>query len=305
MSSNSQSTDYTLGLLLCAPVFQIPSADAYSPFLNLEGDAAEISSYGYSYSRGRTNIGGRGAWLSAVNDDAAAVAPVVDGAAAAPAIDSNSDAVTKIGSPAGKAAVRAAIQTWTGNYTGYTWSVRFQELDQHQFEEPVHLLVYLKTPGSAVQAIPARVDELNELRNKPNYCGSIAGFNEVVHVHSEQGDKSISRAVDLTHCLKEANLNPNVPAANPEDLSRGPAKVPVRLSDLRIVAVTADGKDVTDTYNAGKTVISWSVPVTRTAAAVRAAAAADPIEAEALAHPLAFPADQEVLSMAVGDVGSY
>lgn len=243
-----------------------------------------------------------------MNDDAAVAPAPVDGAAAAPVLDNgsiNEEAVTKIGSPAGKAAVRAAIQTWTGNYTGYTWSVRFQELGQHQFEEPVHLLVYLKTPDSAVQAIPAQVNELNELRNKPNYCGSIAGFNEMVHVHSEQGDKSISRAVDLTHCLKEANLNPNVPAANPADLSRGPAKVPVRLTDLKIVAVTANGKDVTDTYNAGKTVISWSVPVTRTAAQVRAAAAADPIESEALAHPLAFPADHEVLSMAVGDVGSY
>lgn len=169
----------------------------------------------------------------------------------------------------------------------------------------MHLLVYLKTPGSTVQAIPAKVDELNELRNRNNYCGSIAGFNEVVHVHSEQGEKSISRAVDLTHCLKEASIDPNVPAANPDDMSRGPAKVPVKLTDLKIVAVTADGKDVTDTYNTGKTVISWSVPVTRTAAQVRAAAAADPIETEALAHPLAFPADQEVLSMVVGDAGSY
>jgi hypothetical protein len=211
----------------------------------------------------------------------------------------------KIGSAAGKAAVRAAIQQWTGNYTGYTWSVRFQELEQHQHEEPVHLLVYLKTQDPAVQAIPAKVDELNELRNKPNYCGSIAGFNEMVHVHSEEGSKTISRAVDLTHCLKEASINPNVPAVNAEDLSRGPAKVPVRLTDLKIVAVTADGRDVTDVYNSGKTVISWSVPVTRTAAQVRAAAAADPIESEALAHPLAFTPDQEVMSMVVGDAGSF
>lgn len=272
-------------LLCCA-------AARYSPFLNLQGDASDISSYGYSYSAGRA-IGdssssrrrSRGAWLQASAED---------------------NTITTIGSAAGKAAVRTAIQQWTGNYTGYTWSVRFQELDQHQMDEPVHLLVYLKDKDKTVQAIPAKVDELNELRNRPGYCGSIAGFNEQVHVHSEQPDgKVLSRAVDLTQCLKEAFLEPNVPAVNPEDMSRGPSKVPVRLADLKVVAVTADGKDVTDLYNAGKTVISWSVPVTRTAGQVHASAAADPIEAEALAHPLAFTADQEVLSMVVGDAGSY
>jgi hypothetical protein len=270
-------------------------ADRYSPFLNLEGDAADIGSYGYTYSGGRAigdssrRSGGRrgDARLASVND----VTFPVDAS------------VTRVGSAAGKEAVRTAIQQWTGNYTGYTWSVRFQELDQHQMQEPVHLLVYLKSQNHTIMAIPAQVDELNELRNKPNYCGSIAGFNEQVHVHSEAPDgKIISRAVDLTQCLKEAGISPNVPAINPEDFSRGPAKVPVRLSDLKIHAVTADGRDVTEQYNSGKVVISWSVPVTKTTAQVRAMNGGDPIEAVAFAHPSAFGLEQEVLSMTVGDV---
>lgn len=288
------------------------STDAYSPFLNLQGDAAEISSYGYAYSPGRPIGGGfegprdgprrgrrGGAWLASTTPTETPETVANDA--------TNNPVVIKVGSAAGKAAVRTAIQQWTGNYTGYTWSVRFQELEQHQMEEPVHLLVYLKTASdgsSNVLAIPAKVDELNELRMKPNYCGSIAGFNEQVHVHSEEGSKTISRAVDLTNCLKEASINPNVPAVNPEDFSRGPAKVPIKLADLKIVAVTADGRDVTDSYNFGKTVISWSVPVTRSAAEVRAAAAADPIEAQAFAHPLAFGAEQQLFSMVVGDTAT-
>lgn len=122
-------------------------ASRYSPFLNLQGDAADISSYGYSYSAGRP-IGGsgrrssRGAWIQASE-------PSAEGADSTP--------VATIGSAAGKAMVRTHIQQWTGNYTGYTWSVRFQELDQHQMEEPVHLLVYLKSSDKTVQAIPAQV----------------------------------------------------------------------------------------------------------------------------------------------------
>jgi len=268
------------------------TTDAYSPFLNLEGDAADTTSYGYVYSGGLPigsgSSGGRrrssrGASLESTDADAP---------------------VTRVGSAAGKALVRATIQEWTGNYTGYTWSVRFHDMNQQQMDQAVHLLVYLKSNNVTTQAdstAPAQVADLNELRMKPNFCGSIAGFNEHVHVHSEVGDKTISRAVDLTQCLREAGKNPNVAAVNPEDFSRGPASVPVHLSDLQIVAVTAKGEDVSDKYNVGKTVISWSVPVTRTAAQVKEAAGADPIEAQALAHPLAFGADQEVLSMVVGD----
>jgi len=258
---------------------------SYSPFHNLGGDASDVTSYGYTFSPGRPiGSGGRrnrnGALLSG----------------------SEEATVASVRSLAGKAAVRAAIKQWTGDYNGYTWSVRFNDMNQHQMDEAVHLLVFLKTSNRTALAIPAQVDELNELRMKPNYCGSIAGFNEHVHVHSEVGDKTISRAVDLTHCLKDAGKNPNVAAVNPEDFSRGPASVPVHLSDLQIVAMTAKGQDVTGKYDIGKAVISWSVPVTRTAAQVKEAAGADPVEAQALAHPLAFGADQEVLSMVVGDV---
>jgi len=267
-------------------------ADVYSPFQNLEGDAAEISSYSYSYSPGRPIGGGSSGGRRNRNRGGDAQVASINAEAT----------VAKIGSPAGKAAVRAAIKQWTGNYTGYTWSVRFSDLDQHQMDEAVHLLVFLKSSDASTIALPTKVEDLNELRMKPNYCGSIAGFNEHVHVHSEVGDTSISRAVDLTQCLREAGKDPNVAAANPEDFSRGPAGVPVRLSDLQIVAMTAKGEDVSDKYNFGKTVISWSVPTTRTAAQVRAANSVDPVEAQALAHPLAFGAEQEVLSMVVGDV---
>jgi hypothetical protein len=42
---------------------------------------------------------------------------------------------TPVGSPAAKAAVRAALAAWSGNYTGFEWAVRFQELNEHQLDK--------------------------------------------------------------------------------------------------------------------------------------------------------------------------
>lgn len=333
------------------------TAGSYSPFLNLEGDAADIASYGYSYSTGRpigrggsNNNGGRSnrvrgggrrsrgdaAWLSSADAPQAALA-----------------AAATLGSPESRAAVRATIKQWTGNYMGYTWAVRFFDIEQHHHDHgAVHLLVYLRAPGSNATtttptlptgtmqalthdhasglpkdhtghhnhahhdhqeaevpdslgsntdtAVPP-VQDLNELRLRPGYCGSVAGFNEHVHVHSEAGDTSISRAVDLTHCLRQAGLDPNVAPNDPENPSHGPAASPLRLSDLQVVAVTADGQDVSAHHNYGKAVISWSVQVARTVAQVRAVSGGDPTELQAFAHPLAWGAEQTVMSMVVGD----
>lgn len=287
------------------------STGSYSPFQNLEGDAAEIASYGYYYSPGRPiggNTGGRN--NNGNNRGSDSLLDSVRGRGERNRGDArlstvNAEvALSRIGSPASKAAVRAAIQEWTGNYTGYTWAVRFFDMDQHHMHGAVHLMVYLRLTNmtqAKTNFVQDKVGDLNELCMRPGYCGSIAGFNRHVHVHSEMGEKTISRAIDLTHCLKEANISPDVPPNYPEIYSRGPAEAPLHLSDLQIVAVTANGDDVSEHYNLGKAVISWSVPVTRTVAQVQAVTDADLTEAQAFGHPLAFGAGQEVLSMVVGD----
>jgi hypothetical protein len=210
-----------------------------------------------------------------------------------------------------------------------------------------------------ISALPSKVEDFNDLRMHPNYCGSASGFNDYTHEHAAH--TVVNRAVDLTDCLLKAAMDPNVPAANPTDLSRGPAKVrqhgllelstvfswwqpvmhtdricskasartpfqrlmpsysrylrtpitslrlypsqvPVRLADLRFVAVNAEGMDVTEQYNFGKPVISWSLPVTRTVSQVRTALALE--EGSEAAQAMAVPEEGEeadILSIAYGD----
>lgn len=264
----------------CSLELPFCSLGNYTPFQTLSGDAQDVSTMGYTYSgiqslreerRGRRGVGR----IESVNSTA------------------------PIGSAAAKAAVRAALHDWTGNYTGYAWAVRFQELDEHQLDVPAHVYVFLNKPGASVLSLPAQVEDFNDLRMHPNYCGSASGFNDFTHDHA---NSVVNRAVDLTDCLMKANIDPNVPAANPTDLSRGPSKVPVRLSDLKFVAVNAEGQDVTEKYNFGKPVISWSLPVSRTASQVRSMMATeDPVELQALAAPTAFDGDDEVFSLDHGD----
>jgi hypothetical protein len=176
--------------------------------------------------------------------------------------------------------VRAALQEWGGSYTGYAWSVRFQQLNEHQLDGPAHVYVFLNRPEAPVAAVPAKVADFNELRLRPNYCGSASGFNDAF-THAQHTENSVvSRAVDLTDCLIKAGMAPDVPPADPSDPSKGPARAPVRLSDLKLVAVDSQGVDVTHKFDFGDPVISWSLPVTRTAGQVRVALAAeDPAEA--------------------------
>jgi hypothetical protein len=252
----------------------------YTPFQTLSGDTKDTTTMGYTYSGAKSESSGgnprrvsRGQML------------VLNG----------------ITTPdAAKAAVRVALHEWSGNYTGYAWAVRFQELNEHQLEIPAHVYVFLNKPGATISALPSKVEDFNDLRMHPNYCGSASGFNDYTHEHAAH--TVVNRAVDLTDCLLKAAMDPNVPAANPTDLSRGPAKVPVRLADLRFVAVNAEGMDVTEQYNFGKPVISWSLPVTRTVSQVRTALALE--EGSEAAQAMAVPEEGEeadILSIAYGD----
>lgn len=179
-----------------------PAAN-YTPFQTLGGNTQDTMTMGYTYSGARSESSGgnprrvsRGQMLA------------VDG----------------ITTPdAAKAAVRVALHEWSGNYTGYAWAVRFQELNEHQLEIPAHVYVFLNKPGATISALPSKVEDFNDLRMHPNYCGSASGFNDYTHEHAAH--TVVNRAVDLTDCLLKAAMDPNVPAANPTDLSRGPAKV--------------------------------------------------------------------------------
>lgn len=254
-----------------------PLTENYTPFHTLRGILSETEAMGYYYA-GSSMMGmpSRGQMLALESGE-------------------QSERVDA------KTVVRAALHEWSGNYTGYAWAVRFQELNEHQLELPTHVYVFLDRPGAKISALPAKVEEFNDLRMHPNYCGSASGFNDYVQGHNH-ANTIVNRAVDLTDCLLKAAVDPNVAPANPEDLSRGPAKVPVRLSDLKFVAVDAEGTDVTEKYNFGKPVISWSLPVTRTVGQVKASLTQeDPSEAQALA---VSPEDElaETFFIAHGDV---
>jgi hypothetical protein len=255
-------------------------AENYTPFHTLKGRLSSSESLGYYYSDGSTSsMSSRGRARSHM--------------LALDAADSDKPVDMKV-------AVRAALHEWSGNYTGYAWAVRFQELNEHQLEIPAHVYVFLDRPGAKIASLPAKVEEFNDLRMHPNYCGSASGFNDYTQAH-QHANTVVNRAVDLTDCLLKASVDPNVAPANPDDLSRGPAKVPVRLTDLKFVAVDAEGMDVTEKYNFGKPVISWSLPVTRTVGQVRAALAQeDPTEAQTLTLPA--DEDTEAFFIAHGDV---
>jgi hypothetical protein len=267
--------------ILC--LFTCLPTENYTPFHTIRGILSETEALGYYYAGGSTmSMPSRGQMLALESGESSAAE------SSSPRVDA-------------KTVVRAALHEWSGNYTGYAWAVRFQELNEHQLELPTHVYVFLDRPGAKISALPAKVEEFNDLRMHPNYCGSASGFNDYVQGHNH-ANTVVNRAVDLTDCLLKAAVDPNVAPANPEDLSRGPSKVPVRLSDLKFVAVDAEGTDVTERYNFGKPVISWSLPVTRTVGQVKAALAQeDPSEAQALA---VSPEDDlaETYFIAHGDV---
>jgi hypothetical protein len=256
--------------------------DNYTPFQTLTANLVSVESCGYTYSGSRT-----------LSDKAPAGTKRASMRLEAFNTTASEDAA--------KAEVRAVLHEWSGNYTGYAWAVRFQELNEHQLEIPAHVYVFLNRPGATIASLPNKVDDFNDLRMHPNYCGSASGFNDYTHDHS--ANIIVNRAVDLTDCLLKASVDPNVAPANPNDLSRGPSKVPVRLSDLKFVAVNAEGMDVTDQYNFGKPVISWSLPVTRTASQVRTALA---LEEPSEALPMSIVGDMtedvsEIFSIAHGN----
>jgi hypothetical protein len=126
---------------------------SYSPFQGLGGDVAQIASLGYTYSAGRPIVGRasdddlirrrRRPWLRAASDEAMDMDMDMDDEAELDAVVGGGGgraariATTggTVNSRGGKAAVQYALEQWTRNYTGYAWSLRLQEFDQHQMDK--------------------------------------------------------------------------------------------------------------------------------------------------------------------------
>eukprot|EP00775_Hariotina_reticulata_P009193 gene9193-9359_t len=253
---------------------QWQNARTYAPFITT--DASNLRSFGYNYrdpyrswqSQSAVTMGHRKSLL----DDSPQALP-----SELPILDSGSE----IGSPAAVAAVDRALASWTDGYRGYSWQLQLLEWDRNQLGRAVHVFIFLNATGTSVAStdskvtsqpwIPSSRYNFNHLRVRNDYCGSVSGFNVLIkHLTGQR----TTAAVALDSCLRAAGIDPNAVPADPAAPGAGPAAAIVKPSDLRLLALTQHGRDVTSRVNFGKLGISWSLPAMETGK-VRATGAAD------------------------------
>lgn len=186
--------------------------------------------------------------------------------------------------------MQRALTSWADGYHSYHWQLQLSNFTRYQVRgTPANVFVLVKSPHAS-QPLPllmpsssdAGADsinsnsnskhadnsssskkpryDVNELRTRPDLCGAIEGFSD------DEGAGQLSKvrvnaAVDLTDCLQRAGFDTAVAPKVGEHAERGPARAVVKLSQLRVLALAADGTDLTNQFKFGKPVVSWTLPV--------------------------------------------
>jgi hypothetical protein len=177
---------------------------------------------------------------------------------------SGPDAGHVVGSAAARAALQRALSQWSGGYSGYQWQVQFSSLKRYQLSNsPVNVFVLLKDMPNA-PALPSAgqgTDAIipDDIRTRPDLCGSVEGFSDDMGVMSKT--RAVSASVDLTDCLQRAGLKTAVEPSSPADTKSGPRHPAVKLAQLKLYALAPDGTDMTKNFDFGDYVISWTRPV--------------------------------------------
>lgn len=134
--------------------------------------------------------------------------------------------------------------------------------------KPANVFVLLRNTRGA-PALPAstppgarRPHQLNadDLRIRPDFCGSIEGFKDDWDV-PHMAKMRVSAAVDLTDCMQRAGLTTAIAPKDPARPKMGPARPAVKLAQLKLYAVAPDGTDLSPLFDFGKQSISWTLPL--------------------------------------------
>lgn len=112
---------------------------------------------------------------------------------------------------------------------------------------------------SAGKAIGAGGIDPDEVRARPDFCGSVEGFADDMGMANRT--RAVSASVDLTDCLQRAGIKTAVEPANPSDNKSAPRQAAVKLAQLKLYALAPDGTDMTEWFKFGDHVISWTRPL--------------------------------------------
>jgi hypothetical protein len=178
--------------LVCLPT------DTYHPFTP-PGDPEHVGELGYTYrdpyaltqqaaaAHGSTSSSSSSSSSSSASSSSSHRRILLGriGTTAVPDTVSGPNAGHKVGSPAARAALQRALNQWGGGYSGYQWQLQFTALRRYQHsKKPANVFVLLKDmPGadpmpSAGKGIGAGGIDPDEVRARPDFCGSIEGRKE-------------------------------------------------------------------------------------------------------------------------------
>lgn len=159
-------------------------ADTYHPFTP-PGNPEHVGELGYTYRDPYAlTAAAQGASASASSSSSRSRTLLGKiGTNSVPDTVAGPNAGHKVGSPAARAALQRALKQWSGGDSNdYQWQLQFTALRRYQHsKKPANVFVLVKDmPGadpmpSAGKAIGAGGIDPDEVRARPDFCGSIEG----------------------------------------------------------------------------------------------------------------------------------
>lgn len=155
-------------------------ADTYHPFTP-PGNPEHVGELGYTYRDPYALTAGQGSASASSSSRRRTLLGKI-GTNSVPDTVAGPNAGHKVGSATARAALQRALKQWGGGYSGYQWQLQFTALRRYQHsKKPANVFVLLKDmPGadpmpSAGKAIGAGGIDPDEVRARPDFCGSIEG----------------------------------------------------------------------------------------------------------------------------------
>ncbi|KAF6257358.1 common central domain of tyrosinase-domain-containing protein [Scenedesmus sp. NREL 46B-D3] len=227
----------------------------FSPFRNITGNYESLQATAYTYKDP--------VYLQTAAQPALPVSTSSSGSSGA--FPPAADAGTEVDSAAAVAAVQRQLAAWSGGHKGYTWRLQLRQFRPTLagLNQTVDVFVFIdgvlgaeRFPSSSSSS-SSRIRP-NTLRLRKDYCGSATTWKGAAAMLA---GKRFSLSVDLTSCMRAAGISADVAPADASNAAKGPARAPIRVSDLRFMVLSASGQDLTADVNLGKPVIGWALAV--------------------------------------------
>jgi hypothetical protein len=126
------------------------------------------------------------------------------------------------------------------------------QTDKMQLGAPFYIHVFWRRSHK-----PART--YSRPASLPGHCGTYYAFSGTNYAMPSE-NRRIDVTVDVTHCMAEAGVRPDVAPRLAGRPDQGPKRAPLALSDLVWVATWRNGTALgSGAFKFGKPVLSWTV----------------------------------------------